>query len=50
MDMPRSEYFKVIKSGYIEENRIFNTIQINHRSGNMPFYSNLKPFFDKYAN
>ena len=47
MNMPQKEYFKVIESRYIQENITFNTIQINHRNGNLPLYNKLKPFFDK---
>lgn len=47
MNMPQKEYFKVIENTYIEENKTFDTVQINHRNGNLPFYTNLKPFFDK---
>lgn len=47
MNMPQKEYFKVIESKYIQENITFNTIQINHRNGNLPLYNKLKPFFDK---
>ncbi|TXJ34712.1 DUF2441 domain-containing protein [Brachyspira aalborgi] len=47
MNMPQKEYFKVIENTYIEENKTFDTVQINHRNGNLSFYSNLKHFFDK---
>lgn len=48
MNMPQSEYFKVIESKYIEENKILNTNDINFVKRILAFtYKKLEPFIKK---
>lgn len=48
MSMPQGEYFKVIESKYIEENKILNTNDINFGKRILAFpYKRLEPFIKK---